>query len=286
VNPVLLLLLAGSSTGIPVDRFVPGTGPSVLLGAEAADVTALGQGSLALSLGYLRDPIQLALPSGELLSQPVRQQLSTDVSAEAGIFRRRIAIGVGLPVVWWQRGDRLQKTGIDEAPLASPVGGDMRFRAKAALRATGIFHLALLLTVTAPLGGQHHFAATDGVTVEPRLIADVHLGRVFVAAGLGVRFAPERQLFLTHFGDELTWVLGVGVAAWRGKKAHLALMAEGAGAVGAEPGTRPVELRGALRFGWGTFSVDAGAGGGVIAEVGAPAWRLFLVARLLVGRPR
>jgi hypothetical protein len=220
------------------------------------------------------------------LSRPVRWQFGSDLSAEAGLWRRRIAFSVGLPVVWWQAGDRLKGTGIDDRDLAPTRAGDLRLRAKAVLRATGRVHLAAAVVVTVPLGGQADFAATDGVTVEPRLFLDAHLGPVLLAANVGVRFAPDRDLFMTHLGDELTWSLGVGVAVYQHRWLHLALMTEGAGAVGGGPGSRPAELRGALRLGLGPFTVDAGAGGGLDGEVAAPTWRAFLVVRALVGRAR
>jgi hypothetical protein len=286
VIAVLVVLIGAASTGIPADRLTPAVGPVTLIGVEGADVTAFGQGTLALSFGLVRDPIHLQLQSGALLSRPVRWQFGSDLAAEAGLWKRRIGFAVGLPVVWWQAGDRLRQTGVDDAALAPTRGGDLRLRVKAALRATGRVHLAALFQVTVPLGGQSDFAATDGVTVEPRLMLDVHLGRVFLAMALGVRFAPERELFMTHLGDELTWSLGAGVAVYQWRWLHLALMTEGAGAVGGSPGSRPVELRGALRLGLGPFTVDAGGGGGLDGEVAAPAWRAFLIVRALVGRAR
>lgn len=286
MTPVLLLVLGAASTGIVADRLAPGVGPVTLLGAEGADVTPFGQGSLALSLGLIHDPLHLDLPSGALLSRPVSWQFSSDLSAEAGLWKRWLAFAVGLPVVWWQAGDRLRGTGVDEAPLATTRAGDLRLRVKAAVRSSGRVHLAVIVQVTVPLGGQSDFAATDGVTVEPRLILDAHLGRVFIAAAAGVRFAPERDLFNTTLGDELTWSLGVGVVAWQRRWIHLALLGEGAGAVGGSPGSRPAELRGALRLGLGPFTVDAGGGAGLDGEVAAPSWRAFVIVRTLVGRAR
>jgi hypothetical protein len=286
VTAVLLLLLAASSTGIPADRFVPGVGPVTLMGGEGADVTPLGQGALALSFGLVRSPLHLDLSSGGLLSRPVRWQFGTDLAAEAGLWKQRVALAVGIPVVWWQAGDRLRNTGVDEAPLATTRAGDMRIRLKAALRNTHRVHIATQVQLTVPLGGQDNFAATDGVTVEPRLILDVHLQRWLLAFALGVRFGPDRELFQTHLGDELTWSAGVGVRAWERRWFALGLMAEAAGGVGGSPGSRPAEARGGVRLGLGPILVDAGAGAGLDGEVAAPAWRLFLIARALVGRAR
>jgi hypothetical protein len=284
------LLLASpvraASTGIAVDRLVPGVGPDTLIGVEGGSVTPFGQGALARSLSLLRDPIRLVLPSGDLLSRPVRDQLVTDLSAEAGLWSDRLAVAVGLPIVYWQDGDRLRGTGASEQKLATTVAGDLRLRVKGCFFGSRRVHVGALVQVTVPLGGQKNFAGNDGVTVEPRLLVDVRLQRVFLAANLGVRFASDRALFQTTFGDELTWSLGGGVRAWSRERKYLELMVEGAGAVGGSPGTRPVELRGAARLGIGAFSVDVGAGAGVDDEVGAPSWRVFMVARALVGRAR
>jgi hypothetical protein len=38
-------------------------------------------------------------------------------------------------------------------------------------------------------------------------------------------------------------------------------------------------MRGALRLALGPVALDAGAGGGLDHDVGAPAWRVFVVAR-------
>jgi hypothetical protein len=275
-----------ASTGIAVDRWVPAVGPIAMIGVEGADVTRFGQGAMALSFGLVRDPVRLELPSGEILSRPVRWQVSTDLSAEAGLWKNRLAFAVGLPVVLWQAGDRLRGTGVDDRPLASSAAGDLRLRLKAALLGTERLHVAALVQLTVPLGGEADFAATNGVTVEPRLIVDVRLHQVLLAAALGVRFASERQLFETSFGDELTWSFGAGARAWARRRLYLELFAEAAGAVGSSSGTRPVELRGAVRLGIWPVSLDVGAGAGVDDQVGAPAWRLFVVAHALVGRPR
>ncbi|HEX9100859.1 MAG TPA: hypothetical protein VF997_01580, partial [Polyangia bacterium] len=128
-------------------------------------------------------------------------------------------------------------------------------------------------------GGQHDFAATDGATVEPRLVVDAHLGRVTLALSLGARFQKERSLFLTQFGDELTWAAAAAVAVVERAMGGLAAVVEAAGGVGPSAGTRPAELRGALRLALGPVALDAGAGAGLDGDVGAPAWRVFVVAR-------
>lgn len=294
VSTVAALALAAATAaraeeanpGVAVERFVPALGPGSLVGVEGAETTPPGAMSWALSLDVLHDPIVLRRAfTGELVSRPVRDAFVGDAALELGVWKR-LALAVGVPVVFWQGGDRLQGTGVDERPLATTVAGDVRVRVKGTLVAGRAINAALLVEVTAPAGGQHDFAATDGATVEPRLVVDARFGRVTLAAAVGARFAQERALFTTQFGDELTWSAGAGVGIVDGTHVGLGAIVEGAGAVGASAGTRPAELRGALRLRAGPVTLDGGAGAGLDGDVGAPAWRVFLVARGVVGLTR
>jgi hypothetical protein len=263
------------TTAVPAERFHPALGPTALVGVEGAAVTAPGELSWAASFDALGDPIRLRTAfTGQPVSEPVDYALVGDVSMELGVWKR-LALAVGVPVVLYQQGDRLRGTGTDETALAPTVAGDVRVRAKAALVDGKRVGAAILLQVTAPAGGQHDFAATSSATVEPRLVVDAHLGRLTLAASVGARFQQERRLFTTQFGDELTWAAAAAVAVVR----RLDLIVEAAGFVGPSPGTRPAELRGAFRVPLGPVALEAGAGAGLDADAGAPAWRAFVVAR-------
>ena len=155
----------------------------------------------------------------------------------------------------------------------------MRIRAKASLVEGKRLGAAVLLQVTAPAGGQSDFAATDGATVEPRLVVDAHLGRLTLAASVGARFQKERTLFTTQLGDELTWAAAAAAAIVQRPMGGLTAIVEAAGGVGPSAGTRPAEIRGALRVPLGAVALEAGAGAGLDGDVGAPAWRVFLAAR-------
>jgi hypothetical protein len=278
---LVVALLAGSAahaqtTGIAVDRFVPALGPASLVGVEGAAVTPAGAVSFVASVDALGDAIELrTATTGAAVSEPVDYALVANVALEFGIWKHWLALAVGVPVVLYQTGDRLQGTGTSERPLQTTVAGDIRVRAKASLVEGKRIGAALILQVTAPGGGQSDFAATDGATVEPRLVVDAHLGRVTLAASVGARFQKERSLFTTQFGDELVWSGGLAVAIIP----RLSLIAEAAGAVGPSDGTRPAELRGAIRGVVGPVTLDLGGGAGVDDDVGAPKYRVFLVAR-------
>ena len=91
-----------------------------------------------------------------------------------------------------------------------------------------------------------------------------------------MRFEPDRTLFTDQLRRRAHLGRGRGaVASFERARFGLGAIAEGAGAVGPSTGTRPAELRGALRLRVGPVALDAGAGGGLDGDVGAPAWRVF-----------
>jgi hypothetical protein len=227
-----------------------------------------------VAFGYVARPIMIVdRTSGALVSRPVSAIGTVDAALEIGLWRR-LAIGLGMPATLYARGDRLAGLGVgDDRPLASPKLGDVRFRAKVALAETRSVRIAVAGIFTLPASGENDFAATAGPTFEPRLIADVTTSHVLFAAQVGVRFMPDRVLFGTHFGDELSFAIGA-TSGWR----WFRIVTELAGAVGEE--VHPIEARGALRFLLPhALSVDAGAGGGLDRDPTAAQWRAFLILR-------
>src|SRR5206468_3741124 len=103
------------------------------------------------------------------------------------------------------------------------------------------------------------------------------------ALQLGVRFAGERVLFGTRVGDELTWALGAVGELWRRGGLGVDLIAEAQGAAGPADESRPAEVRGAVRLGFGAWLLDLGGGGGVTSAVALPTYRIFLVFRGRMG---
>jgi len=196
-----------------------------------------------------------------------------------------------VPVVMVNDGDRLRgtgqdATGNDPGPALEAAVGDLQLGAKAAfIGATGRpgLHAALALDVTVPLGGQRHFAATDGVTAAPRLILDYRLPWLSLVLDASVRFAPERRLFDAVHGDELLLgggVIGRLVSLGAARRWHLVGYVEAQGVIGPSVAARPAEVRAALRLvREGGHDVDLGGGAGVVDAVGAPRFRLFVLLR-------
>ena len=284
---VVALLLASAAhaqtTGVAAERFTPALGPTALVGVEGAAVTPPGAVSWAASVDALGEPISLHAPfSGDVVSEPVDYALVADVALEFGVWKR-LALAVGVPVVLYQEGDRLRGTGTSERALATTAAGDIRIRAKASLVEGRWLSAAVVLQVTAPAGGQADFAATEDATVEPRLVVDAHLGRLTLAAQAGARFQKDRALFMTRFGDELVWGAAAAFSIVERARIGFGAIVEAAGGVGPSAGTRPVEMRGAARLRLGPIGLDVGGGAGLDGDVGAAAWRVFVVARGALG---
>jgi hypothetical protein len=280
-----------ASTGIVADRLRPAIGPTTLAAAEGADPTPSGTLSTVLSLGYLRDPIRLHASDGSLVSMPVRGQLNGVFGFEVGL-PRGFALRASVPVTIVNDGDRLRGTGVggsgnDPGPALEAAAGDLSFGIKVGILGAPSLpglHAALALEGTVPLGGQAQFAATDGPTIAPRVMIDYRLPWISLVLDVQARFAGQRTLFDTNFGDELLLSGGVigGIARFgANKRWHLIAYVEGQGVVAAGAAARPGELRAALRLTReAAIDLDLGGGAGLVDAVGSPRFRVFALLRV------
>lgn len=285
---------AQRSTAIPADRFVPAVGPGAMLQAEDGQVAPRFQLFGALAFSYLSAPIVLRGSDGAAQSDPVRDRVGADLALELGLGAR-LALGLGLPVVLFQGGDRLQGSGDPETarPLASSAVGDLRLRGKASLLRPGLpVTLGSVLELTVPAGGQEDFAASAAPTFAARLLFGARARLLSIALDAGVRFAPSRRLYQTPVGHRFEWAAALGLLPLppRLRRPGLGVLAELAGAVDPLVGlpadasrSVPVEARGALRgvlaLPFGPVTLDLGAGLGLTSAAAAPAYRVFLLLR-------
>lgn len=284
---------AAQTTALQVDRFVPAQGPGAFLQTEGGQVPGRFALSGGLSLVALSRPLELRTAEVTPLSTPVRERVALDLALELGL-PAHLSIGIGVPIMLWQDGDR-RPTGAVEALPQSAVG-DIRVRGKASLLPDAWpVALGLLLELTVPGGGQAGFAATPGPTFATRVLFSGSYRWLAGAADLGARFSPRRDLYDATFGHHLEWsaALAATFLAAQGRRPGLALLAEVAGSIDPiiDPApsrvTYPSEARAALRLRVARFTVDAGAGAGLSDEPTAPAWRALLLLRApLYGGPR
>lgn len=295
-----LLLRAGAAwaqsvtaTGIAVDRYTPAPGPAAFGQVEGAPVAPAGQvwvTGLATGIGHpfrLRSALTL-----DQLAEPVTYRVTLDLGAEFGLWRKRLAFGVGVPVALWQIGDRLQATGSADpmadgaSALATTAIGDVRLRGKALLTPPerwAQLALALELSFPGPGSGAANFVATSGFTVAPRLIGWLHKGPIAAAVNVELRLAPARMLYETSLHNSFAWGVAAG-GELPVRRVGLALIAEATGQVNLVGGQdlASTELRGIFRIAWWRGSFDVGGGGGFGPLT--PAWRALISLRGFLGR--
>lgn len=270
------------STGIAADRMVFHSGPSAFYQVEGGEVAAPRELWLHSSASVLSSPLRIRQRySSELLAIPVAYRVTLDLGGELGLWKKRLALGFGLPVSLWQNGDRLQPTGGSDDSVGRPLRvsavGDIRLRAKLRLTPNEWFWaVAMALDFTIPGGGQSDFVATSGPTVSPRLIGWFLRGPVAASVNVSVRMAPQRQIYQTSLQHSLEWGAAAS-AAFPTRRVGLALIAEAVGFYAFGAMIHSTELRGGLRLGLRQAALDVGGGAGL--GVMAPDWRAFVSLR-------
>ncbi len=282
-----------TATGIAADRFVLAPGPSAFGQVEGAPVAPAGQvwiTGLASGSGH---PLRLVNRfTGALIAEPVAYRTTLDLGAEVGVWRKRLALGIGIPLAVWQQGDRLQTTGSSNPQsdvadeLATTAIGDIRLRAKALLsppdRPVGAA-LVVEVTFPGPGAGATNFVATSGMTFAPRLVGWFHKGRISGAVNVDLRFAPARVLYDTTLHNSLSY--GAALAGdLLLRRVGLALIAEATGQLNlvSDQHLAATELRGILRIAWWRGALDIGGGGGFGPLT--PSWRAFIGLRGWFGK--
>ncbi|HKA90764.1 MAG TPA: thrombospondin type 3 repeat-containing protein [Haliangiales bacterium] len=264
-----------------VERLTPAPGPATFLQVEDGNLLPAGATAWGLMSSASRLPLVVRDAKGMTLSEPVAFRLGTDLLGAAGASDR-LQLGLALPLVAYQSGDRLRRLGLPDADAedALPAGGlgDLRLHAKlrvvAARNGYG-FGAAAAAVVSLPTGGRQGFSGERGPTFEGRAILFYRVAGAALGLNLGARVRTAPVAFLSPavtLGHELPWGLAADVSLGRRADAF----GELAGAVGLGKSPSPAEARVGVRARvaepW-TIGVFAGVGVGTTDAVGAPAWR-------------
>jgi hypothetical protein len=132
----------------------------------------------------------------------------------------------------------------------------------------------------APLGeatAEGAYVGSDSVSAGARLIADLKVDPLMLAANLGYRYKDEVRIAQTEFGSDLMYGIGAGVGVT--PSIHRLVDAFGSTQFSDDPSTNAAEIDGALRYVAidGSWSVQLGGGAGLAAgSVGVPAYRALL----------
>jgi OmpA-OmpF porin, OOP family len=204
-----------------------------------------------------------------------------------------VELGVDVPFIAWQSShlDLLSSGGVPVtgplvAPIAATAFGDLRLLAKAPLPRLLPLDLAVLVDLRLPTGDGDAFLS-DGLAVNPQLLAGRAFGPVRLDASVGYLFRESGQYLQLVAGDGLTYGLAASTALPPlGRLTSWRAVVDVAGQVprAFDPSTdrarAPLSLRAGVRAAvWRDLAVDFGAGTGFgwfgESGYGHEAFRLF-----------
>jgi OmpA-OmpF porin, OOP family len=218
---VVLALVALSATTVRADPipsldlrgFYPPADPHGSLYLEPSATPEPGAWNVGVVESYSYRLVTLRDASDRVASVPLAHQLSLDYLGSLGIADR-LALGLALPTVLYQRGDDLREVGVSGAgPLPRTALGDAALLAKVALvRLDQGFGLAALGRVTAPTGHRRAYLGEGAVTGELRVLGELDLLVLALRATAGAKVRGKERTYVGEtFGHELPWGVGVAV---------------------------------------------------------------------------
>ncbi|MFP2913581.1 cell envelope biogenesis protein OmpA, partial [Pyxidicoccus sp. 3LFB2] len=237
-----------ASQAIDVQQYKPGPGAHDVLGLHGARVGPHLGWNVGVSLNYADDPLNVLDPRQDaFVYRIVDSQLTLDLMGAVALFDR-LELGVALPVSTTTS----EPAGAISPSFASGVKatgvGDLRLVPKARLLSTeGGLDVAVVAPVTLPTAGASGFLGSDGLTFQPRVVADQAFRRVRLLANVGFNLRREARLRNLRVGPELAYGVGAQVALTQALSAQATL----AGALGLkETNTeeRPLEVLAALKY--------------------------------------
>lgn len=277
VSCFALLLLAGSSLTRPAaaqldaERFKPAVTPDGWVNAEGSGTRpSEDPWEFGLYVNYAKNSLVVVDEDGNLTDTFVGNRVGADVLASFSIADP-FSIGVGMPL-YFQEGDA----------EPSAVGlGELRVVPKLRLlNDRESMGLALAAELRAPTNTGDFSGDESDVSVTPKLIAD-HRFRsgLRLGANVGVLFRESSRFFNVLEGNELAYAAAVAYAV--SPDTELGVELNGAAGL-SETDTEetPLEalpyLRQVLAPDW---TLQGGAGVGVLAGYGVPTFRVFVGVR-------
>jgi hypothetical protein len=272
-----------------IERFEPALDEEGFLGVQGSRTPGPERASYALFAHYATSLLLVEAPGGDALAV-VERRAAGVLSAEAGLGTR-VALGLSLPFVLDQRGDKLVTAGpkLPVTLLADPrVHLRYRFVGDASESRTeqrdgpGV---ALQLSHALPVGDDDGYVGEETLRSELQLIGDMHLLGAGIGASVGIRHRFERaRIFNVTLRDELTF--GVGLRVPVPPLYPLAGLIELRGATDFESAeTTSLEGEVGAVLPLGDFSFVLSGGAGMSGGIGTPAARVILGLWFTPGDP-
>jgi len=218
ITAALVTVNAATARADPVPSldlrgFYPPTDPHGSLYLEPPTTPAPGAWNVGVFEAYSYRLVTLRDQSDRVVSVPLAHQLSLDYVASLGIADR-LALGLALPTVLYQRGDDLREFGVSGAgALPRTAIGDAALVAKVALIPPDHgFGLAALGRITAPTGHRRSYLGEGAVSGELRVLGELDLLALGLRATAGAKVRGKERTYVGEtFGHELPWGVGVVV---------------------------------------------------------------------------
>ena len=281
-------VIGGTGAGsFPAERLRPATDREGILDVESGRVGHHLEWDVALWMGYALNPLVLYENKEdgtiERAGSLVGHRVGANLVADVALFEW-LELGVDLPLVLFQYGDKIPGVEATNQPLFFAGIGDLRLAPKLRLlRAREQFvDLALMFGVTLPTGFPAEAYMGEGfMTLVPELMLSRELFGVKLAGNLGYRVRPVAKLADLDIGHEVTYRAGVGYRFDHSFNLPLEVDVSVNGATTLIPflssiRENPAEfMMGGSYDIWGPFQGFVGGGFALIAGYGAPDVRVF-----------
>jgi len=207
VSVVFARALPAAADGLDGERFQPAVGTQRAFSVEHPETPFhLGWG-LGAFFDVADDPVvERDQDTVDVVSRPLDTAASLDLMGTIGFFGWS-ELGVHLPLQVVYSGDQYNAGAV----MLDPSGGlgDLRLVPKVLVLRTGSlenhFLLGLALPISLPTGDAEAIRGDDGVTIEPRLLAALHMGRIELGGNIGYRFRGQHP-------DGIPWADEIAMA--------------------------------------------------------------------------
>lgn len=243
-----------------------------MLSVESVEVGEPGAWAVGLSFHHAVNPLTVRSADERMVDAPITARTVAELGF-AYAFGGRYEAGAAVPLLQ-QSGDAPAFSGL--SPAQGTALGDAALHGKAALWHGGPLALAASATLILPTATDGQFAGGSGLGLHARGIAGYGTRRVRVAANAGLRLRGASTLGNVERGNELTY----GVAAAYRLQQALSAVGElfGTAGLGASGAASTLEGVAGVRYRLDRrLAMAAGVGRGLMAGVGAPDLRAFLL---------
>lgn len=275
-----LLILPANLYALDVERFSPPFDNRGVFTLLESRTLRKNQWSAGFSLGYSRDPLELAdTVSGARVDALVNYQVGSVITGAYGV-NDWFTAGISIPFF---PNLEVEPIGSDDTQSEASFG-DLGVSAKFHLwdRETGKVKMGVAISpfLTFPSGSEEDFTGDAAVTGGVRAAADLEFLKNTFVTNLGLRFREEEDLLNLAVGQELLFGAGYHRPVW--EEADLSALTELNGSVvlsGDSSGINRVPLEwlfGARKgFMEKILQVSLGGGVGLTSGYGAPTFRIF-----------